>query len=423
MKTTLTLLAFLITVCAAADGQVAPAATAGVGNLSYSMRYAETADFYSGGQGNYQIGVASGDLEYQNGNERLPFFMSFGGGYGFNITGVAAYGTGPYESLFLRQRIVGRDWNLTLGDNESYLPEAPTTGFTGVPGTGEPVGGTNPAPTSSQTILTVNTQVINNNATGRFEYDISHVTSLSAGGGSELLSYPDGNGLDTNTLTGNAILTQRLSARDSLLGKYEYSHYNYPSANETYGTNFGTNTLLFGYQRQWSRNLNLRAEVGPEYISGSNTGAANPVATAANPATVPNSITTAANAAINYKFGLTTANATFYRQVNGGGGYLIGGMSDSVQGGVSKEFGRNFTFALTGGYFRTDALNSLQQTDAKFGEAQASMRIGRNMIVFANYTGTDQTSNFALPTNVLNQLLQVVGFGIGYSFGEPNVTQ
>jgi hypothetical protein len=46
---------------------------------------------------------------------------------------------------------------------------------------------------------------------------------------------------------------------------------------------------------------------------------------------------------------------------------------------------------------------------------EGTWRIGRDLIVFANYTGAEQSSTSPLPTNALNQLLQTIGFGIGFS--------
>ena len=102
----------------------------------------------------------------------------------------------------LSQGIVGRKWNIQVSDNVSYLKQAPTTGFSGVPGTGEPVGESNPSPPSSQTILTLNTRTVNNIVSGEFEHSLNYATALSIGGSSELLRYPDGNGLDTNASDG-----------------------------------------------------------------------------------------------------------------------------------------------------------------------------------------------------------------------------
>ena len=62
-------------------------------------------------------------------------------------------------------------------------------------------------------------------------------------------------------------------------------------------------------------------------------------------------------------------------------------------------------------------------TNAKFGGAQATRRLGRYLTAFANYTATDQSTSSLLPANTLSGLQQVVGFGIGYSPRETRLKQ
>jgi hypothetical protein len=63
-------------------------------------------------------------------------------------------------------------------------------------------------------------------------------------------------------------------------------------------------------------------------------------------------------------------------------------------------------------------------TNARYGGAQATRKLGRYFNVFVNYTAIDQSSNLqiAVPNaplsynaNILNGMYQVIGFGIGYS--------
>jgi hypothetical protein len=82
-------------------------------------------------------------------------------------------------------------------------------GFSGIPGTGEPIGGTGSNPPSSQSILTTNTSIVNNITTGEVGLTLNNKTTLSAGGSSQILRFPDGNGLNTNAPTANVGLTRR----------------------------------------------------------------------------------------------------------------------------------------------------------------------------------------------------------------------
>jgi hypothetical protein len=405
MKTTLTFLAFLFTVCAAADAQVAPAATAGGANLSYVVRYSQTAEFGSS-LGDWQTSNASAEVDYANGKGRLPFSLNYGGGYTWTLAG-PTYMTGLFQRLLLSQGIDWRRWKITVSDDVSYTPQAPTTGFSGIPGIGEPIGGAGPNPPSDQSILTLKTHVVNNDANGNVEHDLNYATTLSAGASSVLLRYPDGNGLNINQLMANTELTRRLNARNSLTGTYMFSQFSYPD----YGFSFQANSLLFGFKRSWNPKITSDISAGPEWKGSSNS------------AVVPSSTTVAANAAVRYKYRFVTASLTYIRAANNGGGYLFGAESDSVGANYTREFGRKLTIGLTGDYMRTSGLINNGVTNSKYGGAQATRLLGRHFTVFASYTAIDQSSSSQLPTNAITSLMQVIGFGISYSPRKTHISE
>jgi hypothetical protein len=402
MKKILQLATFFISVSAAASAQVVPAATGPSslpvnGNLQYALRYAQTAQF-SSFEPNLVASTVSGSLNYTNTSQRLPFIIDYGGGYTWTLTG-PDYESGVFQRMLISQGIDTHKWKFLVSDNVSYLPQAPTLGFSGIPGTGEPIGVPNPGPLSSQTILSLNTHVVDNAAAGKVEHVLSYATTVSAEGWSELLRFPNNDGLDTDTLSANGQIEQRLTARNALFGRYAFSEYSYPGSSSS----ITTNTALVGFKRIWTRNLTTEAGAGPEWIASTiNT-------------VVPTTTNFAANATVAYKHRFSAMDLRYGHGTNGGSGYLIGGLVDTVQGDFSHEFGPNWSVGMTSGYERTSGLNSNGVTNTVFGGAQATWRAGRNLIVFANYTGTNQSLTGALPTNVLNQLLQVVGFGFGYS--------
>jgi hypothetical protein len=345
-----------------------------------------------------QSASASGSLNYLNGSERHPFTIEYGGGYTWTISG-PSYGAGQSQRIFLSQGINWRKWKFTLGDDASYLPQAPTTGFLGIPGLGEPIGVTNPTPTSSQSILNLNTHAVENNANGSLEYDLNSATVLTGTGSDLLLRYPNGDGLDTDTLSATGMISRLLNGRNSLTGSYNYYGYSYPGYNVT----FTTNSALLGFQHKWTRNLTTNVAAGPQFVSSS------------VPTVVPSSKNISVNASVNYLLRFTSVGASFTRGTNGGAGYLLGAEVDNFAGNLSHQFGLNWTIGLTGGYQRTAGLNSNGTTNGVFGGAEGTWRIGRNMIVFGNYTGDNQWSTSALPTTALNQLMHTIGFGFGFS--------
>jgi hypothetical protein len=406
MKTALKLLAFVVTVANAALAQVVPEATGPrmpvSGKVHYALRYSEI-EYLGGSVNDSQSAVLSGNVEYANVSERFPFSLQDAGGYSWAVAG-RPYGDGPFDNLSLSQGFVRRKWNLQFSDNASYRQEAPTTGLSGVPGTGEPIGGPTPPPSSSQTILTLNTRTVDNSANGEFERTLNYATTLNLGGNSELLRYPDGNGIDTNNETANAGLTQRLNARNSLSYRYLFSQYSYPGSNlAQLTTTLMINSALLGYQRHWTRQITTDASVGPEWVEG------------ANSAVVPSSTRVSGNASFEGQFRFGSASLNYSHTTSGGGGFLVGGEVDSASAGFSREFEKKLTTDLTGGYMRTSGLSTQGTIDGKYGAAMVTWRLSRYFTAFASYTANDQSSSSALPSNALNQTLQVVSFGIGYS--------
>lgn len=397
-----------------AGAQVAPAARGGdnglplnTRNLHYALRYSESAQF-SSVQPTEQMSTISGSADYGSRSEHNPFTLNYAGGYTWTLSG-PDYASGLFQHLMLSQRIEWGRSTVIASDSADYLPESPLTGFSGIPGIGEPIGSPNPAPPTAQTIVVLNTHAVENFASGEFDHSFGYASAISLKGNSSLLRFPDGNGLDANGETGNANYIRRLTARTSLTGGYLYTNYTYPG----YSFGFNTNTTLGGVRHQWTRSLATEVSAGPQWISSSNLAA------------VPSSTTFAANATVTYQHRTTNASAAFSHGTNGGAGYLFGGETTTFTGNLSREFGRNLTIGMSGGYDRTaglsdsssksTVLNSTGATDAAFGGAQVSWQFSRDFILFANYTNVDQSTTSSLPSNALNYMLNITSFGVGYS--------
>jgi hypothetical protein len=397
MKKTLTLLAFVFTAFTTAHAQVAPAATMGAANVHYVFRYAETGEF-GGTVGDWQTSKLSGELDYANPEERHPFRVNYAGGYTWTIAG-PAYETGFFQHLLLSQGILWRKWTIFVSDDVSYMPVSPTSGFSGIPGIGEPIGEPNPNPPSSQSILTLNTHRVNNVASGEVSDRLNYATLINAGVASDLLRYPDGNGLDTDALTANGGVQSRLNARNSLSVNYLFSKFSYSNS----GFNFVSNTATFGFKRVWNPKITTDVSAGPEWISSSDSTA------------VPSSTRIAVKAAVNYQFHLTTASLFYIRGVSGGSGYLPGGESDAVSGRVSRNFGRELNVGLFGSYRRLQGLQNSIVVSSKYGGAQVTRRFGQHISTFANYTVQYQSSSTSLPSNFLSGQVQEFSLGVTYT--------
>lgn len=372
--------------------------------FQYAFRYSEGV-LTSNAIDTIQMSNVSGSVAYANAEKQKPFTMQYAGGYTWNLAG-PDYQSGQFHRMDLTQGFVSRRWKLNLEDDVSYLPQAPTTGFSGVPGIGEVIGTPNPNPSTNQSILTLNTHILDNNARGTLDHTLSYSTTLRIGGNSDVLHYPDGNGIETRSTNATAMLIRRLTGRTSILADYRFIQYGYPGRNLTYDTQTGQ----AGLRHLFTRNLAIDLQGGPQWIISTNSSV------------VPSKLTYAADASITYIKKWTSLGASYIHDTNGGSGYMLGGIVDSAGGNLQHHFGENVTLGITGGYSRTSALDTNNTITGEFGAVQGTWQLGR-LMVFANYTGTGQSMNSPLPVNVLNQTLNSFSFGFGLSSREVRVRQ
>jgi hypothetical protein len=177
-----------------------------------------------------------------------------------------------------------------------------------------------------------------------------------------------------------------------------------------------TQSALVGYQRTWNRQFKTSVAAGPEWVHGSDNLLVPP----------STNITVNANATYDLRSS-TSATVSYNRATTGGAGEAteVDIRNDDVNGGITQQFGRNWTVSATGAYMRTQGLflqlDQTVATNAEFGGVSATRRLSRYFTVFANYTAIQQSSNFGLSANVVNGLSQVVGFGVAYSPRDINL--
>lgn len=414
MKKLLKIAGILLVASASMRAQVVPTATGpgGLplhGNLQLTFRYAQNAQI-GGIYGNWQTSSPSAELSYSNANKRYPFSANYSGGYTFTLAG-PSYSTGVFQRLQLVQSIQGKKWSAVLGDDVSYLPQAPTLGFSGVPGTGEPIGGSGTGTSPQQSVLTLNTHVVFNNASVEVEDKSSRALSVKFGGSDNLLRYQNNDGINTDGEGANAGVAWRLNARNSITADYTFAGFSYPDYNE----NFSTDTGMGGYRRNWTRNLTTQISAGPEWISALTV----PTETSSGPASVttssPAKLTVAANASLSYQLRDNNATVFFTRSTNGGGGYVFGGEIDSVTGSYTRSFHKDLTVGLNFGYMRTSELAASSTINSTYGGAQVTRQLGRYVSLFGSYSALNQSSDASLPSNTLNGLLHIISFGVGYN--------
>ena len=411
MKTNLTFLAFFIAASAAAGAQAVPEATGPglpvAGKLDYDVRYSEASEI-GGSLGGQQRAFLDGDAGYANDSKRLPFSMRYGGGYGWTFAGPPEAG-GVFQHLSLTQGFEKRSWNLMASDSVMYSFETPTTGFSGVAGSGEPIGGSGSTTPTDQTVLALNTRTFDNFTTVMAGDRLDHATTLNIGGSAGQLHYIDNDGQDTDMLMADAGITRRLDAHNSMGGQYSYSRISFPGTGSTSSAStqqdsfMQIDTARLTYSHRWNRRLMGSVSAGPEWVSS------------ANAAVIPSSTNVAASASISDSFRVGTASLNYNRGVQGGSGYLLGAETDVVSANFSRKLGRKANVGATAAYMRTAGLNGNGVTNAKYGGVQASRQLGRDFNVFASYTAVAQSSSSTLSTGAFIGVTNVISFGIGYS--------
>jgi hypothetical protein len=351
MKAIIRLLAFSFLGSVATFAQVDPSATgrapAPGTNLVYAFRYGQTAQFMSQ-QSTLQTSNLSGTLDYVNREGKYPFSVDYGGGYIFTLSG-PGYQTGQFHRLYLTQGINLRRWNMMFSNNVSYLPQSPTLGFSGIPGIGEIIGLPNPSPSTSQTILTASTHVLDNLSNAEISRTFTYSTTGTIGGGYEVFRFPNDDGININTVSGYAQLARRLSGRTTLIGRAGYAQFSYPGTTVT----ISTGTAYLGIRHRWTRALSSDISAGPQQIKSS-VGIL-----------VPAKLSYAINANTSYKLRTSEFDAAYSHGTNGGSGYLIGGTIDVAYGNYSRQFGPNTQFGVMGGYNHTSSLNSTGTTNSE----------------------------------------------------------
>jgi len=400
-KRSVALLGFLVTVSLTAFAQVEPAATGPSrpnGTFNYSLHDAEST-WWSQGLGNSQSNTASGVVGYINGRARRPFTLNYSGGYSWTFSG-STYGSGYFQNLGLSQAFVGRKWRLSITDNISYRPQAPTYGFSGVPGTGEPITGSGSTGTPTETVLTENTHTINNGTRVSYSMPLSFAISFFADAAYSILDYPDGNGLDTSSFLWSAGVSRRIAARTSLTAIFLESRFTYPGTPTSITTTGVLGTVSHGFRK----NLTAHVSAGPEWITTS--GIAN----------IPSSINYSLSAGLVYTRRFDNMSVNFDHGDNGGSGIFYGAEFNSVNATYTRRVEKDYSFAGRFGYQETAGLETGSgSASGYFAGASASRRLGKLFSLGVIYTAAQQTASSQLPGNTLNTLLQGVSVSLGYA--------
>jgi hypothetical protein len=237
-KAIFSLLPFVMLLCTLARGQDIPAVTSTAplqgfqfptigGNLSYGLSGSER--FRSGEYGtgdNIWSTTVSGNVGYLSVSEARPFTLQYSGGYIYSSNGSEA---SFFQNLHMSQSFITETWSVSVNDALSYLPDAASSGVSGVPGVGDvgvipPPGGTD----TSQDILSDSSARVTNSTNGSIQKQLTGSTSVSVTGLFSILRFTGaGGGIDSDDFSGQAGLNHRIDARTNVNGSYSYTRFLY----------------------------------------------------------------------------------------------------------------------------------------------------------------------------------------------------
>ena len=388
------------------------------GILHYALSGAEIVQlgYYGPGVATYSTNL-SGDVSYTAKSIVYPTNLTLAAGVGFPNQG--GQGTTGYTSVAISQGYITRKWVFNISDSFSFLPQSPTTGLSGVPGTGDlgafPVQGPIAGPAGG--IFSVAGNRIANALTGSVERELNRDTSVSGSGSWSKLHFLDNSNdsLDNTQIAGTVALNRRLDARSSVSLDAVYTTFSYggtPSAASQ--PDIETRGINLAYQRVLTRTFSMSVSAGPQWVSSSNS------------LLIPDSLNVAASASLSYQRGFTTASVNYSRGVSGGSGVLPGALTDTVSGSVGHTYGRNWVASLNAAYAHSAGLTQLfngtslvpvhSVFDTVFGGAQLTRRINTHFSGYVSYEAQNQSQNHVVAgQNALNGTSQTFAIGVTYT--------
>jgi hypothetical protein len=392
------------------------------GTLHYSLGASQLIQDGLYGAGNVTGATnLSGSAGYASTSKDKPFSMLYAGGVLFN-TG-SGQGTQTYQNIAVSQGLIRGKWIFNISNSFSFLPQSPTTGYSGISGVGDlgttPISGPSQGPAGG--VLTFAANRISNTLSGSVERRLTGSTSVSGSAGWSVLHFLDEQaGLNTRQIFGQVSLNHRIDARNTVGANAVYSTYQ-TDENSFFGeagnSTFQTRGLNFTYSRLWTRALSMDISAGPQWINSS----AGTV--------LQNQLNVAASAGLNYTRKQTSMGVHYLRGVNGGSGVQTGALSDTITGSIGRPLSHHWMGSVSGSFAHTSALlylppatggtvpsSATETYKTFFGGAQLTRALGRTWSCFLNYSAQDQSiNNSFVGQNAFSGFSQTFGIGITFA--------
>ena len=338
----------------------------------------------------YANTFVGGDLSLLKAWTRSQLAINYSGG-GF-FSGGGGQGDGSYQQMSLSESMTYNRWQFQIFDSLSYLPES-GFGFlggsaVGTPGVGGSLGagvpGLGGGVLPNQSIYNANGPRVSNALGVQATYQLSRRGSITVGGTWAVLRFTQAGNVDNDMELGSIGYNYALNKTDSLGVFYRFQGFHFTGQPEA----IGSQNVSFAYSKKITQRFALSAYGGPQYthyrvpLAGSQGGSWN----------------ASLGASVSYATERSSVSASYFYGSSGGGGVLVGSLSNSVIGTVSRKLTRVWGGNINVGYSRNTPLqpgtsNVLPTFDDYFVGGGVTRPIGRTVNFALNYTAYIERSS------------------------------
>lgn len=339
----------------------------------------------------------SGTLTYAKASAHRSFSLKYAGGLLFDSVDNSQ--NQNFHNFTFSENFALRRWNLLIGDTVSYLPQAPLSNTSGIPGLGDSfsqsgLGNLNPGLLPSESILTFNSARVNNASFAELQYHTSRNTSVTSVISYGLLRYVDNGELDGHQLVVTTGLDHEMR-RAKLSIKYSYSRFSYDAT----GGSMEVQAAQLMFSQLLGRNFSVDGSGGPQLVQSQGLGGGSRVVGAGA-------------AGLAYERKRYRAGVRYWRGVNNGSSLLTGALENSVQASMTRRF-RLWSVGCNGTYMTTTGVSQSARVTSRSVEGQLSRDIGPSLGTYLSYTYQMQQAGDLCLGGIcaFDDSLHTVGFG------------
>jgi hypothetical protein len=330
------------------------------------------------------------------------------------------------QQLGVTEKLTLRRWDVVIRENFNYLPASGFAlgglGFTGgssagLPGTGG-TAGFNPYLQPSQTIGSGNVSQLSSSSAFQAQYNMRSGSSVSGSVVAGFEHFFDSGMLNSRNIFGRFGYDAAITRRDTFSMNVVVSRLDYSSGQP----GFTSYSFQAGYRRYLTGRLLVSVLAGP-MISHFTPAPGQTTVTGGE-----NLVNWSLLSNLSYRTRRGSISMQYTHGVGAGSGFLVGSLADQVSASFTREFSRNWSGVINGGYARN---SSLEQTTPGttgstslvfnnwFGGVSFVRSLGRYSKLSFNYNASRQTGDTATCANMQPcgpvALVQVVGVTLNWS--------